>query len=330
MAADTALEHAAAGQPHEPSGSAVRGWNQAASSGVSPLVRREPWVRFAVVTALALAGCGDGAGDLVARQGPSAEVDRPPPDPASPFSLWLSADRVPPGPVEVVAVLVNHRGAHATFGVTATVERWDGDGWAEHRQLVMCMDHWHCTAEMVAPGGELESPALGLEATEDQPGPVERFTTDGLEAGWYRISQEANEGVVASGILEVADGAPTPAPLVAVGEAAISVQPPLVTPDGAVVTLSPLIPAPTGTKTIEDVETAVQGLTEGAAVDRWDGGAWEHVADVEPASPPPRPPDHSRSVRLPALSEGAYRLIRSGPRGDHVGPFWVAATDATP
>lgn len=148
--------------------------------------------------------------------------------------------------------------------------------------------------------------------------------------GWYRISQEANEGMVAAGVLEVADGSPAPAPLWPVDQAAISVQPPLVAPDGEMATLSALIPAPTGTQTIDDVGAAVQGLAEAAAIERWDDGAWAPVAAVDFASPPPRPPDYSRTVELPALPGGAYRLIRSSPRGEHVGHFWVGATDATP
>ena len=45
-------------------------------------------------------------------------ADGPLPPPASPVTLWLSADRVPPGPVELVGVLVDHEGVNAIFGVS--------------------------------------------------------------------------------------------------------------------------------------------------------------------------------------------------------------------
>jgi hypothetical protein len=105
------------------------------------------------------------------------------------------------------------------------------------------MDHWHCTARVQPPG---EVPAIGLSAQPGSPGPVERFTTDGLDVGWYRISQEANEGVVAAAIFEIAEDASVPAPLVPIDAPAISVTPAVVSPDGGEIYLYRLIPAPTG------------------------------------------------------------------------------------
>jgi hypothetical protein len=278
-----------------------------------------------LLAVVVLAACAGGDGDVVA--GAPTRTAPPPVDVAAPFSLWLSADRVPPGPAEVVAVLVDHGGGDATFGVGATVDRWEDGAWVAHGQLVMCMDHWHCTARMQDAGGELATPAIGVSATVGQPGPVERFTTDGLDVGWYRISQEANEGVVASGILEVAEGAPAPAPLVALDEPAISVQPPLLAPDGGPVTLHPLIPPVAGSQSIEDVEAGVEGLSESAAVERWEAGTWVPVVEIgfEPA---PAPPLHTRTVAMPALPVGDYRLVRTGPDGDHAGRFWVTDPEA--
>ena len=243
------------------------------------------------------------------------------------MSLWLSAREVPPGPIELVAALVNHTGVEATFGVAATVDRWEDGSWVAHRQLVMCMDHWHCTAEMKAPGEGLAVEAIGLSATLDRVGPVERFTTDGLGVGWYRISQEANEGIVASGVIEVAEDAAPPAPLAPVDDPSISVSPPVVAPSSAAtVDLSPLIPAPSGSQSIGDVEDAVDGLAETAAVQRWDGADWEPVTDVELLPTGSQGSALHRSADLPVLREGEYRLVRSGPHGDHVGRFWAAST----
>src|SRR5918994_5212802 len=163
----------------------------------------------------------------------SAAADAPPALTASTYSLWVSSGRIPPGPVELVAVLINHEGVEATFGVHAKVDRWDGSEWVPYGELVMCMDHWHCTAHIQSPGEVDAVPALGLTAQLGRPGPVERFTTDGLEPGWYRISQGSNERIVAATILEITEGVSAPAPLVAVDAPAISVTPAVVSADRA-------------------------------------------------------------------------------------------------
>jgi hypothetical protein len=250
-------------------------------------------------------------------------LDAPPVLPASPFTLWLTAERVPPGPVELVALLVNHDVNDATFGVFATVDRWDGREWVQHGELVMCMDHWHCTARVQSPGEIDGVPDLGLSAEPGRPGPVERFTTEGLDAGWYRISQEANEGVVAAAILEIAEDAPAPAPLVSIDAPAISVTPALVSPDGGEIYLYPLIPAPTGAQSREDVLEAIRGLSEVARLERWNGSTWEPTREIQLNE---ADDNLARAAELPQLPEGEYRLVRDGPEGRHIGHFWVDET----
>jgi len=212
---------------------------------------------------------------------PVVSEDVPPPVTASPASLWLNAERVPPGAVELVALLVNDGAADVMFGVYARVDRWNGDAWVPAGELVMCMDHWNCTARIQRPGGSVAVPSIGLSPQPGIPGPVERFTTDGLQPGWYRISQVANEGIVAAAVLEIADDAPAPAPLVPVKRPAISVSPALLSPAGGEVALYPLIPAPTGAQSREDVEEAIRGLSETAQIERWDGSSWTAVRNVD-------------------------------------------------
>jgi hypothetical protein len=225
--------------------------------------------------------------------------------------------------VELVAVLVDHDGVDATFGVHATVDRWDGDEWVSYGELVMCMDHWHCTAQIQPPGASGAVPAIGLGPRLGSPGPVERFTTDGLEVGWYRVSQVANEGIVATGLIEIAAGARGPAPLVPVDAPAISVTPALVPIDGAEVGLYPLIPPPpSGSQSREDIQRAIAGLSETAGIERWDGSGWTQVGRVELF----QGVDLGRSAVLPSLPQGAYRLVREGPEGAHIGHFWVEDT----
>jgi hypothetical protein len=268
-----------------------------------------------LLTALLVAPCAD--------DDQTAPLDVPPALPASPFSLLLSAERVAPGPVELVAVLVNHEGVEATFGVHSKVDRWEGGEWIPYGELVMCMDHWHCTARVQPPGGVEAVPALGLSAQPGSPGPVERFTTEGLDVGWYRISQEANEGIVAAAILEIAEDGSVPAPLVRIDAPAISVTPAVVSPDGGEIYLYPLIPAPTGAQSREDVLEAIRGLSEVARIERWDGSSWVEVGEIRLRE---ADDDLARSAVLPPLLEGEYRLVRDGPRGPHDGHFWVGGT----
>jgi hypothetical protein len=222
-----------------------------------------------------------------------------------------------------VAVLVNHKGVEATFGVHAKVDRWDGRKWVPYGQLVMCMDHWHCTARIQPPGGDGAVPAIGLSAHPGSPGPVERFTTDGLDVGWYRISQEANEGIVAAAIFEIAEEASAPAPLVPIDAPAISVTPAVVSSDGGEIYLYPLIPAPTGAQSREDVLEAIRGLSEDARIERWEGSSWVEVGKIHLRE---ADDDLARSAALPPLPEGEYQLVRERPQGPHFGRFWVEGT----
>lgn len=260
--------------------------------------------------------------------GPAAS---PPPEESGPVSLWLSAERVPPG-AELVAVLVAHEDVDLTFGVAAQVERWDGSRWRPHRWIGMCLDHWHCTAQMQPLSGDRAVQAIGLSATPQQPGPVERFSTDGLEPGWYRVSQTANEGVVARGVVEVAEGAADPAPLWPTDEPAISVQPPVLTEDGGTVTLTPLVPSnPDGSLSAEDVEAAVADLEDAVTLQRWTGETWVGTGGPLPLTTPDEQGYFEVTAEIPAgLGPGAYRLLRSGPDGDHTGNLWVMGSGADP
>jgi hypothetical protein len=266
----------------------------------------------AVIAVVTIAtGCGDSAP-------PRASEPPPPLDPSS-FSLWLSASQVTDRePVELVAALVNHDGTNATFGVAASIDRWDGRAWLPHRQLVMCLDHWFCTAEPRKIGEIDGVPSIGLSATLGSAGPPERFTTKGLTRGWYRLSQAANETLVARAIFELATDAAPIAPLEPMDEPMISVAPVVVPTKPTSVRLTPLVK---GAHALTELERAVAGLAETSAVQRWNGHTWQPVATL-----PLRPVDQQplgRQVELPALEEGAYRLVRSGPNGDHTGRFWV-------
>lgn len=84
------------------------------------------------------------------------------------------------------------------------------------------------------------------------------------------------------------------------------------------------MPRRNGALSLSDVERAVAGLAETAAVERWDGRNWQPSAEVtlQPLDVNPL----ERTAEIPPLAEGDYRLVRVGPDGAHTGRFWV--TDA--
>ena len=283
---------------------------------------RREWSLAGIVAIVVIIGVGAFVWNTFAGFGDRTGAGRRPPAVTGPVTLWLSAERVPPGGAEVIAILVDHEGIEATFGVHAIVDAWDGREWVPHGELVMCMDHWHCTAR-IEPPGEIDAvPALGLQARPGTPGPVERFSTAGLDPGWYRVSQTANEGVVAKGVFEVAADADPPIRLWSVDVPAISVAPALLAAPGGVVYLYPLVPSGAdGSLSREDMLGAVESLSDEARLERWDGTTWEAVTTVDLV---PVPGDSlPRSATIPRLEAGAYRLVRSGSDRPHIGQFWV-------
>jgi hypothetical protein len=260
--------------------------------------------------------------------GGGGPVTAPPAEPSSAVSLWMSADRVPTGPVEMVTVLRNHSDAEAVFGVLAEVDRWDGARWRPFGWVALCQDHWQCTAR-VETGGDRGAADIGILAPPGKAGAAERFTTEGLEPGWYRMSRVANEGVVATGVFEVTDSAPRPAPLWPLDEPAVVVQPALLPPGGGRLVLSPSVPpSADGSLSAEDVAAVVDGLLLVADVERWTGDDWEPVTTVELEAPDREPSFFEVVADVGPLEPGAYRLVRidpdrTGRDAEQDGRFWV-------
>jgi hypothetical protein len=66
----------------------------------------------------------------------------------------------------------------------------DGEQWVPHGKFKLCLDHWHCTATLQPPGELILVEDIGLPATKGAPWPMERFSTAGLDPGWYREAHE--------------------------------------------------------------------------------------------------------------------------------------------
>lgn len=289
--------------------------------------RRATRVAVGALAVAAVAGVTTAAVALLG-PGPTPPADAPPPPAVDEggVALWLSADRVPPGDVAVAAALVSRDGTTATFGVEADLERWDGDSWEPYRKTGLCLADWHCTARWYAPGApEVQGfNDIGLGVGPGAPGPLVRFTTDGLAPGWYRVVQESVDGVVAHGVLEVADGAPAPAPLWPEDSPAVTVQPPLVPASGGDVALVPLVPPDDGGNlSAEMLSGAMAGLDPDALVQRWADGAWADVGTVATEEPAAESVPGELAARLPALDPGAYRVLLRGNGKELEGSFWV-------
>ena len=245
-----------------------------------------------------------------------ASVDTTPPPREGPTEtrLWLSAASVPPAPVEIVVVPMEEQEGEFSAGVVAGVERWDGDSWVPHRELTMCQDHWHCTAGLQPVGSITGSVDLEVNA-----GAVQRFTTAGLEVGWYRVAQGG-----AHGTFRVDAAAAAPAPLWPVDEPAISVSPAVVPVAATAVVLSPLVPpGEDGSLSAESVRLATDDLSATVVVERWDGDRWTPAAEVVGEVRDPVDVYAGMRVELPELAHGEYRVVRSGADGVHTGRFWV-------
>jgi hypothetical protein len=72
------------------------------------------------------------------------------------------------------------------------------------------------------------------------------------------------------------------------------------------------------------MQRAVEGLSETAGIEWWEGTTWKPVSTVDLRGTPGD--DLPRTAILPPLDEGEYRLVREGPADSQVGYFWVDAS----
>lgn len=249
----------------------------------------------------------------------SAAPERPP---LGRLGLWLSVEQVPPGGAEVVAVPVNDDDRDVTVGLHTTLERWDGSSWQPHGYMVMCLISWRCVGENTDTRPEVAD--IGLAPGAQGPGPALRFSTEGLNPGWYRVTVSADTTSELSAMFDVADGARHPAPLQPKDRPSVLVEPALVTTHGQDVTLrAVLVPPAEGEPAPDPAEDPeVANLAEVVELERWDGTNWTAVAELDL-----RPNDDlertDRTAAVPSLHPGEYRIVRGGPTGPHIGNLWV-------
>jgi hypothetical protein len=151
------------------------------SATLEVTVHRTGTLLAAAAVLLALAACGEPTPPR-----PDAPGEAPPEDPAAGVveqdtdagraaaELTAEPDTVAPGePVDLV--LVNHGEVELGYGRPVTVERWDGEAWAETDESREAA--WTMELLLLAPG----------QAGEAQTWPF----SDTPEEGWYRLTKTA-------------------------------------------------------------------------------------------------------------------------------------------
>jgi hypothetical protein len=295
---------------------------------------RRRCVSALVAVVVLVAGCAEvggpgGSPDTPPTQTVDAQavtVDAPPAEPAgAEGSLWISATQVPPG-ADIAVAIASNSGAGLFGGVGASVQRWDGAAWQEYGFAGLCTDFWQC-AGAINTDGNSAILDIGVNA-----GSLMRVSTQGLEPGRYRLSMglfdnaetpDNRRDITAAGQFEVADDAPEPAPLWPLDGVMYSLTPGVLPPVGGQVYVGAVVPSNSdGSQSAEDIIAAVDGQDENAVIEVWPDGAWQPVGDVGLIRVT-EGNTWDNTAQIPALPEGAYRLVRSGPHGDQTGSFWV-------
>lgn len=261
--------------------------------------------RLVVVCAVVAASSLGGLGVMNRATGADAGSSGRPP-----FTFWLSANRVPAGRVELVGVLFSRKADQTTFGVATRIDRWDGRAWVHDSNLATCPELGLCTGRPQPIAADFLVSFVGLTVRKGMPGPAERFTTEGLDPGRYRLVKRANSGDTAEAIFDVATASKMPAPLLPFAEVGFSVTPVVVnTNRSSVVAIHAVKP-------LDDVlvrPTAAARVR--LTIERWAASRWVQVG---------RAVVDDGVVALKALPRGSYRLTIRSPAGERIGMFWVA------
>ncbi len=221
--------------------------------------------------------------------------------------IWFSSHEVPPGPQEIAAVIVGST-PPGVFGLEAAVDRWDGTQWTPYGRLNLCTWVMPCTNAVVPLDSHERAPDEGVS-----PGEAIRFTTAGLNQGYYRISQ-TNPAGTASGVIRVVDGAVSPPPLPAVDRPTLAISPAVLAAPNDAFRITP-VSAQGEVISLSDIGTA--------RLERWSDGTWESGTEVTIA----KSDGSAAHLSSPAaLDDGTYRITIETADGDWEGLFAIDRT----
>ena len=138
-------------------------------------------------------------------------MEEPPLSPGGALSLWLSADVLPPDPVDLGVVFQNRSaGAGVAVRADATVVRWAGSSWEPARQAVLCPAP--CVGELYDLDERVSVRHESIEATAAGHSDLMWLRLQGLRPGWYELRSRTDDGSTVSGRFRIDSGAPAPAP----------------------------------------------------------------------------------------------------------------------
>jgi hypothetical protein len=249
-----------------------------------------------------------------------------------PVTLFLSDSVLPASGADLVAILRNTGTESPTFGVGAFVDRWNGKSWEEQSPIATCLDFWFCVASLDAPEA---TPGIGLVAPPGGYGSTQWIHVAGLEPGWYRVRQVANEGTVATGTFQVVDRDVVTTDFGDVTVDKLSVQPTVRRAGGAcqgavcTIRISALAK---DAHTATDIDAYEASLGDGAQLDRWTGDRWATVGEldftIEARVDWTRQPGERLAALPQGLAPGAYRVIRTAPDGTGLAGFFFVEQPA--
>jgi hypothetical protein len=288
-------------------------------------------VVLATLGVAALAACGDDT-DVVAGSpagAPSDPSTTPPTGTVAPPAdetegMYLSQRRFGTQGGTLAFSVHNDGGAEQMYGVSGSIERWNGERWETHRLFGSALRFWHSLGTTVVPGEELAVPDIGLIASPGAFGPVEWLTIPPLEPGWYRLARSTNADLPVSGRFEVVDDAVDQIDFGAADAPALDLNPAVVTAGTTTFAVNVTHPS---IGTLEALIAYHAGLARGGTVERWDGTTWTVAGNATFDTGPAELGGFDETVTVPAdLTPGVYRITRSHTDGTTLtGELFVAA-----
>jgi hypothetical protein len=263
-----------------------------------------------------------GGGDMSGSEGagnPESVAAAPPPevDTSRPH-LIVSPAALPAGGGDVALILANPGAEQVSFSVTGTLERWESNAWANHRQVTAGLNAERPAGKLVSLDEDLVVPMVYIGV---EPGGFSRprwTHVEAIEPGWYRFSFGT-----ASGLFQVG---PPSTPLTR-PTTAFAFDSEGVRPAGTVGALRLSVIPRKRLQGAFDEEKLVGRYISEPLVERLDSaqgsaGAEEAVTiETEDGDGVAGP----FSLRLPALEPGVYRISReSSIAGRIESLFWVA------
>ncbi|GLY31909.1 hypothetical protein [Kineosporia sp. NBRC 101731] len=248
---------------------------------------------------------------------PALSEPGPPPGDTSGPHLIVSPASVAPE-ADIALILANPGTTDVTFGPLGRLDRWDGTGWQEFRQITTGLGPLRPAGGVKALDDEIMVPAIALVARPGSFADPVWTSLQGVDAGWYRLTLGSATGIVQVG---GPDGFTVERPTTEVTFDGTTV---VEAGSAAVLTLEAQLRDPVGRNFDQDEHLG--RYTSTARVERHDGERWVAVpsATIRTIDSDLSSEETSFQVHLPVLAEGLYRVARDASVAGAVEAlFWV-------